>query len=54
MPVYEMKCETCGRQEEVIAKVNEIVFCKGCKTEMKRIPVKTGFSLKGRWFKEGY
>lgn len=53
MPIYHLKCEPCNRVVEKITKVDERVYCE-CGTEMKRVPVRTGFLLKGNWFKEGY
>lgn len=54
MPIYHLKCEPCDRVIEKATRVDERVLCEECGTELKRIPVRTGFVLKGNWFKQGY
>lgn len=69
MPIYEYECSFCGQIKEIEHKINdEAPFCDhtvqdnfgsshyliGPRLQMKKLISKTSFSLKGKWFKEGY
>jgi putative FmdB family regulatory protein len=56
MPLYDFRCETCGKTHEVLAKVDEKVSCPECGGEMEKL-VSTGFSFELRgsgWARDGY
>ena len=47
MPLYEYKCESCGRREEKL--------CETCKYEMKKLISISSFALEGDgWAKDNY
>lgn len=62
MPLYEYKCEACGKEIELEQKIDDPA--PNCShgedpapavyTPMKKQISKTAFTLKGKWFKEGY
>ena len=60
MPLYDFKCETCERVEEMLlssAGSSDIkLTCPDCETEtMKRLIGLSNFQLKGGgWYKDGY
>lgn len=54
MPIYHLKCEPCDRVIEKATRIDERIFCEKCGAELRRVPVRTGFVLKGNWFKQGY
>lgn len=65
MALYDIKCEECGHEEEIIAKMSQLddhgnvkdVTCSKCNSSnvKKLISKSTGFELKGKgWFKDGY
>lgn len=65
MALYDVKCEDCGNEEEVIAKISQLdengnirdATCSKCgKANLKKqVSKSTGFELKGKgWFKDGY
>ena len=65
MALYDVKCEDCGNEEEILAKFSQLdengnvkeVTCGKCgSSNMKKLISKsTGFELKGKgWFKDGY
>ena len=60
MPLYDFKCETCERVEEMLlssAGSSDIkLMCPDCETEtMKRLIGLSSFKLEGGgWYKDGY
>ena len=60
MPLYDFKCETCERVEEMLlssAGSSDIkLTCPDCETEtMKRLIGLSSFKLEGGgWYKDGY
>lgn len=52
MPIYEYKCEQCGKQLEVMQKINDPApQCEECKQPMQKVPAAAGFQLKGTgWY----
>ena len=54
MPVYEYKCEECGKRIEKLSRFNEPPpTC--CEDKMKKLVSRTSFTLKGDgWAKDGY
>ena len=60
MPLYDFKCETCERVEEMLlssAGSSDIkLTCPDCETEtMKRLIGLSSFKLEGGgWYKYGY
>lgn len=57
MPLYQMECTRCNRQEEVFKKYEskELTVCPECGGEMVKAVGKCNFSLKGSgWAKDGY
>jgi putative FmdB family regulatory protein len=58
MPVYEYKCNACGREFEVQQRMSdaELTDCEVCgKKALERLISRTAFSLKGGgWYKDLY
>ena len=58
MPVYEYKCNACGREFEVQQRMSdpELTDCEVCgKPAVERLISRTAFSLKGGgWYKDLY
>lgn len=58
MPVYEYKCNACGREFEVQQRMSdpELTDCEVCgKPALERLISRTAFSLKGGgWYKDLY
>lgn len=57
MPIFEYKCENCGKVIEVFVKSNDdkAPTCEDCKKDMKKIISLSSFHLKGKgWYKDGY
>ena len=58
MPVYEYKCNACGREFEVQQRMSdpELTDCEVCgKQALERLISRTAFSLKGGgWYKDLY
>lgn len=57
MPIYEYRCKNCGREFEILQKVNDptVVSCKYCQGEAFRIISLTNFQLKGTgWYATDY
>ena len=58
MPIYEYKCDKCGKVIEILQKLNEEyppVHCVKCGGMMNKLVSKTNFKLKGKgWAKDGY
>lgn len=58
MPIYEYKCESCGRQIEVFQKIDEspLTSCPNCgKSALSKLISAAGFQLKGSgWYATDY
>lgn len=58
MPIYEYKCDNCGKIFEVIQKISDIKLprCTSCKTgNVRRILSSSGFRLKGSgWYETDF
>ena len=59
MPVYEYRCETCGKDQEAIQKFSDapLVDCEQCgeKGTLKKMISKSSFALKGSgWYTTDY
>jgi putative FmdB family regulatory protein len=56
MPLYDVRCDACGREEEVFLKLNEKEpECAACGSSMRKIMSPTTFVLKGNgWAKDNY
>ena len=59
MPIYNLKCSTCGKRVKVQCPVQDRhrQECPddSCKSNMEIVPSTTGFSLKGTgWYRDGY
>ncbi|MBN1364904.1 MAG: zinc ribbon domain-containing protein [Syntrophaceae bacterium] len=57
MPIYEYKCEKCGRQFEAFRGIAdpELKSCKFCKGKVHKLVSLSSFSLKGTgWYVTDY
>ena len=59
MPIYEYKCNKCGKESEVMHKVSAPIpaECPACKAEgsLERLVSRTTFQLKGGgWYSDLY
>lgn len=57
MPIYEYKCQKCGRQYETFQGINEpdLKSCKFCKGKVHKLMSLSSFSLKGSgWYATDY
>jgi putative FmdB family regulatory protein len=57
MPIYEYKCEKCGRESEVMQKMTEkpLIECEKCGGKLKKMISNTSFVLKGSgWYATDY
>lgn len=57
MPIYELKCPHCGKQEERKLKItdDEPQLCPECGNVMDKLISKSDFHLHGTgWAKNGY
>lgn len=57
MPIYEYKCEQCGREHEVMQKMTEkpLTICQSCGGRLKKLISNTSFVLKGSgWYVTDY
>lgn len=55
MPLYSLLCEDCDKAIERLCSVDEVVRCRKCGKDMKRLPTQTNFILKGDgWANDGY
>jgi putative FmdB family regulatory protein len=57
MPIYEYKCQKCGKQFEAFQGINdpEIKTCKFCKGKVQKLMSLSSFSLKGTgWYATDY
>jgi putative FmdB family regulatory protein len=57
MPVYEYKCESCGREFELFQRISEpeAKTCKFCQGPVRKLISLTTFHLKGSgWYVTDY
>ena len=59
MPVYEYRCDACGKDLEAIQKFSDapLTDCEGCgeKATLKKLISKSSFALKGSgWYTTDY
>lgn len=57
MPIYEYKCQKCGRQFEAFQGISdpELKSCKFCKGKVHKMMSLSSFSLKGSgWYVTDY
>jgi putative FmdB family regulatory protein len=57
MPLYEYRCEKCGRVTEVLQKVGDrpLRRCEICSGKLEKLISRTSFQLKGGgWYAQGY
>lgn len=57
MPIYEYKCQKCGRQYEAFQGISEpdLKSCKFCKGKVHKLMSLSSFSLKGSgWYATDY
>jgi len=57
MPIYEYKCQKCGRQFEAFQGITdpELKSCKFCKGKVQKMVSLSSFSLKGSgWYVTDY
>ena len=57
MPIYEYKCQKCGRQFEAFQGISdpELKSCKFCKGKVHKMVSLSSFSLKGSgWYVTDY
>lgn len=57
MPVYDYRCEKCGKEFEIEQKISEspIKKCSKCGGKVKRLISNTSFVLKGSgWYVTDY
>lgn len=59
MPIYEYRCQKCGKELEVLHKVSDPApaVCPECKAEnsLERLVSRTSFQLKGGgWYSDLY
>jgi putative FmdB family regulatory protein len=57
MPIYEYKCEECGKDVEIMQRITEcpLTICPNCGGKMKKMISNTSFVLKGTgWYATDY
>jgi putative FmdB family regulatory protein len=57
MPIYEYRCQRCGKQFEAFQGITEpeIKSCKFCKGKVQKLMSLSSFSLKGTgWYATDY
>jgi len=57
MPIYEYKCQKCGKQFEAFQGISdpELKSCKFCKGKVQKLMSLSSFSLKGTgWYATDY
>ncbi|MFZ3158280.1 MAG: zinc ribbon domain-containing protein, partial [Smithella sp.] len=57
MPIYEYKCNKCGKQFEAFQGISdpELKSCKFCKGKVQKLMSLSSFSLKGTgWYATDY
>ncbi|HOV89375.1 MAG TPA: zinc ribbon domain-containing protein [Syntrophorhabdaceae bacterium] len=57
MPIYEYKCESCGKYFEIFQKISDppLTECKFCKGRLTKLISNCAFHLKGSgWYVTDY
>jgi len=57
MPIYEYRCQSCGKELEVTQRITEdpLSLCPSCGGRLQRLISNTGFILKGTgWYATDY
>jgi putative FmdB family regulatory protein len=57
MPIYEYKCEQCGKTDEVLQKISEapLTTCEHCSGKLHKLISHSTFHLKGSgWYVTDY
>jgi putative FmdB family regulatory protein len=57
MPIYEYKCQKCGKQFEALQGINDsdLKSCKFCRGRVHKLISMTSFALKGTgWYATDY
>ena len=57
MPIYEYKCQKCGKQFEALQGINDpdLKSCKFCRGKVHKLISMTSFTLKGTgWYATDY
>ncbi len=57
MPIYEYRCQSCGKELEVTQRITEdpLALCPSCGGRLQRLISNTGFILKGTgWYATDY
>jgi putative FmdB family regulatory protein len=57
MPIYEYKCQKCGKQFEALQGINDpdVKSCKFCRGKVHKLISMTSFTLKGTgWYATDY
>ncbi|MCX8110194.1 MAG: zinc ribbon domain-containing protein [Syntrophorhabdaceae bacterium] len=57
MPIYEYKCESCGKYFEIFQKISDppLTECKFCKGRLNKLISNCAFHLKGNgWYVTDY
>jgi putative FmdB family regulatory protein len=57
MPIYEYKCQKCGKQFEALQGINDpdVKSCKFCRGKVHKMMSMTSFTLKGTgWYATDY
>ena len=57
MPIYEYRCESCGKVHEILQKFSDepLKECPDCKGCLSKLISNTSFVLKGSgWYADGY
>lgn len=56
MPIYEYKCQNCGREVEVFCKLyDEPEYCDACNGLLEKLISNSTFNLKGSgWYATDY
>lgn len=57
MPIYEYQCDSCGKVDEVLQKINEkpLTECRHCSGKLHKLISQSAFHLKGTgWYVTDY
>jgi len=56
MPIYVVKCEKCGRKEEILVMqhLEKLPKCKRCGGEVKKVFSTFSFKINGYSYKNNY
>ncbi len=56
MPIYDVECQNCHEEYEIIKNINEEIICKYCDSkDVKKLIGNTTFILNGDgWARDGY